>query len=137
MIREVHMGEFNVNKTDGGLEQTAGMPSEYPATQVMMSDGVTSVEEALDSVRYYSLNVPSTAIKTQWADPIYYVTMTLDAPENLTGKKVFMSFERTTEAMIIGWTTRVRSNGTKIEFSMCRADNSGTVSGKLHLIVKD
>lgn len=41
------MGEFNVNKSDGSLEQTAGMPSEYPATQVMMSDGVTSVEDAL------------------------------------------------------------------------------------------
>lgn len=38
------MGEFNVNKSNGSLEQTAGMPSEYPATQVMMSDGVTSVE---------------------------------------------------------------------------------------------
>lgn len=30
------MGEFNVNKTTGGLEQTAGMPDTYPATQVMM-----------------------------------------------------------------------------------------------------
>ena len=44
------MGEFNVDKTTGGLEQTAGMPSEYPATQVMMSDGVTSVEDALDGL---------------------------------------------------------------------------------------
>lgn len=44
------MGEFNVNKSDGSLEQTAGMPSEYPATQVMLSDGVTSVEDALDAV---------------------------------------------------------------------------------------
>lgn len=41
------MGEFNVNKSDGSLEQTAGMPSEYPATQVMMSDGVTSMEKQL------------------------------------------------------------------------------------------
>lgn len=44
------MGEFNVNKSDGSLEQTAGMPSEYPATQVMLSDGVTSVADALDAV---------------------------------------------------------------------------------------
>ena len=36
------MGEFNVDKTTGGLEQTAGMPETYPATQVMMSDDVTS-----------------------------------------------------------------------------------------------
>lgn len=45
------MGEFNVNKSDGILEQTAGMPSEYPATQVMMSDGVTSVEDALGNYK--------------------------------------------------------------------------------------
>lgn len=43
------MGEFNVNKSDGSLEQTAGMPSEYPATQVMLSDGVTSVEDRVDA----------------------------------------------------------------------------------------
>lgn len=44
------MGEFNVNKSDGSLDPTAGMPATYPAEQVMMSDGVTSVEEALDEV---------------------------------------------------------------------------------------
>lgn len=44
------MGEFNVDKTTGDLIDTAGMPSEYPATQVMMSDGVTSVEDALDEL---------------------------------------------------------------------------------------
>ena len=44
------MGEFNVNKSDGSLEQTAGMPETYPAEQVMMTDGVTSVEDALDGV---------------------------------------------------------------------------------------
>lgn len=44
------MGEFNVNKTTGGLDPTAGMPETYPADQVMMSDGVTSVEEAVDEL---------------------------------------------------------------------------------------
>lgn len=44
------MGEFNVNKSDGSLEQTAGMPDTYPAEQVMLSDGVTSVEDALDDI---------------------------------------------------------------------------------------
>lgn len=43
-------GEYNVDKTTGDLVPTAGMPSEYPATQVMMSDGETSVEEAVDEV---------------------------------------------------------------------------------------
>lgn len=42
-------GEYNVNRTTGSLEQTAGIPSEYPASQVMLSDGVTSVEDALDA----------------------------------------------------------------------------------------
>lgn len=41
------MGEFNINKSDGSLEQTAGMPDTYPAEQVMMSDG-TSVEDAIN-----------------------------------------------------------------------------------------
>ena len=44
------MGEFNVNKSDGSLNPTAGMPETYPAEQVMMSDGVTSVEEAVDGI---------------------------------------------------------------------------------------
>lgn len=44
------MGEFNVNKTTGGLNPTAGMPDTYPAEQVMMSDGTTSVEEAVNDV---------------------------------------------------------------------------------------
>lgn len=40
--KEEHMGEFNVNKTTGGLNPTAGMPDTYPAEQVMMPDGTTS-----------------------------------------------------------------------------------------------
>ena len=49
------MGEFNVKKSDGSLEQTAGMPETYPADQVMMSDGVTSVEDALDKLQIKSV----------------------------------------------------------------------------------
>ena len=129
------MGEFNVNKSDGSLEQTAGMPDTYPASQVTYGNG--SVKDALDSMRFYTINVPATAINTLWAGSIYYAEITLNAPENLTDKKVIMSFERTREAIIIGWSARVITNGTKISFTMCRADNAGTVSGKLHLIVKD
>jgi hypothetical protein len=44
------MGEFNVDKTTGGLNPTAGMPDTYPAEQVMMSDGVTSVEDVVDEI---------------------------------------------------------------------------------------
>lgn len=59
------MGEFNVNKSTGGLEQTAGMPSEYPATQVMLSDGVTSVEDAVDEISkigYFDCNISGSGI---------------------------------------------------------------------------
>ena len=45
------MGEFNVNKSDGSLNPTAGMPETYPADQVMLSDGVTSVEDKIGNVR--------------------------------------------------------------------------------------
>lgn len=50
------MGEFNVNKTTGGLNPTAGMPETYPAEQVMMSDGVTSVE---DRISANTMSVPT------------------------------------------------------------------------------
>ena len=38
-----------VDKQTGDRIPTAGMPETYPAEQVMMSDGVTSVEDALGS----------------------------------------------------------------------------------------
>lgn len=41
------MGEFNVDKTDGSLVQTAGIPDTYPASQVMLNDGSTSVQDAM------------------------------------------------------------------------------------------
>ena len=128
------------NVTDQVVSNKAAideLAESYPADKVMMSDGVTSVEDRLDGMRFYTVNVPDTAINTLWAGSIYYAEITLDAPENLTDKKVIMSFERTREAIIIGWSARIITNGTKISFTMCRADNSGTVSGKLHLIVKD
>lgn len=55
------MGEFNVNKTTGGLNPTAGMPDTYPAEQVMMSDGTTSVEDAVDgrTLHKISLTIPA------------------------------------------------------------------------------
>ena len=49
------MGEFNVDKTTGGLNPTAGMPETYPADKVMMSDGVTSVEDALDELMAFRM----------------------------------------------------------------------------------
>jgi hypothetical protein len=57
-------GEYNVNRTTGSLEQTAGMPSEYPATQVMMSDGVTSVEDAVGELNSSSSKKLKSGYKT-------------------------------------------------------------------------
>lgn len=54
------MGEFNVNKSDGSLEQTAGMPDTYPATQVMLSDGVTSVEDVLADTGWVQIGTTGT-----------------------------------------------------------------------------
>lgn len=49
------MGEFNVNKSDGSLEQTAGMPDSYPANQVTYNNTVsgltaTDVQGAVDEL---------------------------------------------------------------------------------------
>lgn len=66
------MGEFNVNKSDGSLNQTAGMPSEYPATQVMMSDGVTSVEDALNSLQVESGSFDFNASLFNTYKTVYY-----------------------------------------------------------------
>lgn len=49
------MGEFNINKSDGSLEQTAGMPETYPASQVTYGNG--SVEDALDGLQAWSEEV--------------------------------------------------------------------------------
>lgn len=74
------MGEFNINKSDGSLEQTAGMPSEYPATQVMMSDDVTSVEDALDEVVADAVKVYNNSYTTESIAPDTTKTVTVTLP---------------------------------------------------------
>lgn len=77
------MGEFNVNKSDGSLEQTAGMPSEYPATQVMMSDGVTSVEEKMDANNLgTSVNITSYTTTKYVAPSDGYLQLTATSSTN-------------------------------------------------------
>ena len=62
------MGEFNVNKSDGSLDPTAGMPDTYPAEQVMMSDGTTSVEEAMPKVTdWYTIPNDINVTSSGWA----------------------------------------------------------------------
>lgn len=130
------MGEFNVNKSTGGLEQTAGMPSEYPATQVMLSDGVTSVEDALDSVRYYNLDVPSTAINTAWGN-MYRGTVTIsNLSESLLNKKIIYSYIASNVNAILASAT-ISSDGYSITLTLTRPDSSYSTSGKLYLIVAD
>lgn len=76
------MGEFNVNKSDGSLEQTAGMPSEYPATQVMLSDDVTSVEDALDAVKNNSWVTLNANVKYRVTGGLVYIITNI---ENTSG----------------------------------------------------
>lgn len=58
-------GEYNVDKSTGDLVQTSGMPSEYPATQVMLSDGVTSVEDALEALNQeIIISITANGVKT-------------------------------------------------------------------------
>lgn len=71
------MGEFNVNKSDGSLEQTAGMPETYPATQVMMSDGVTSVEDALNGLQYENPSSKISATLESGLTKDYFIIRTL------------------------------------------------------------
>lgn len=62
------MGEFNVDKTTGGLNPTAGMPDTYPADQVMMSDGETSVEDALPKITdWYTIPNDINVTSSGWA----------------------------------------------------------------------
>jgi hypothetical protein len=67
------MGEFNVNKTDGSLEQTAGMPSEYPATQVMLSDGVTNVEDKLEDKATVTLSATNSTLEATVKNGILFI----------------------------------------------------------------
>lgn len=90
------MGEFNVNKSDGSLEQTAGMPSEYPATQVMMSDGTTSVEDALDAV------MPRTASGTTAAQLVSAINLLSEEQKDRCCIKITSSVGRHTLRRITG-----------------------------------
>lgn len=48
----------NVMRVDGGNVIDGTMPQTYPASNVMMSDGETSVEEAISDVDTYELTLP-------------------------------------------------------------------------------
>ena len=71
------MGEFNVNKSDGSLNPTAGMPDTYPATQVMMSDGVTSVEDAVDAVANNSWVTLNANVKYRVTGGLVYILINI------------------------------------------------------------
>lgn len=62
-------GEYNVNRSTGNLVLTAGVPTTYPASQVMMSDDVTSVESVLDglSASGYAISVNTNNVQKQTA----------------------------------------------------------------------
>lgn len=108
----------------------------YPAAKVMMSDGVTSVESVLNSVRYYSLDVPSTPINTAWGS-MYRGTVTIsNLPESLLNKKIIYSYIATDNNAISASAT-ISSDGYSITLTLIRPDSTYSTSGKLYLIVAD
>jgi hypothetical protein len=102
------MGEFNVDKTTGGLNPTAGMPDTYPATQVMMSDGVTSVEEAVDELaESYTL---------KWSGEKYATNETITIPNFDSTKKYLFVFRTFTVSGFVG-NFVVLGNQTKVQIT--------------------
>lgn len=60
------MGEFNVNKNDGSLVQTAGVPDTYPASQVTYED--TNLNDVLDTMKNHTIS-SSTAVTLTYNTP--------------------------------------------------------------------
>lgn len=85
------MGEFNVDKTTGGLDPTAGMPESYPASQVMMSDSVTSVEDAFAGIIAGTVSVTAesgaygyTNVTVPYGNTDYSVALSVEYAANFT-----------------------------------------------------
>lgn len=116
------MGEFNVNKSDGSLEQTAGMPSEYPATQVMLSDGVTSAESAIDGLTVVKIDEAV-------ANQTYQKQLT-----DLTNSYNSLSDRQKQRAYIMIGTTKFISISTEGQFMRHDASGSGLVATTLNCI---
>lgn len=128
------MGEFNVNKSDGSLEQTAGMPSEYPATQVMLSDGVTSVEDRIGDILFVEKSISNVPVNTAWGS-IFIGTEVVDITSlglSNAPDVVSVTFSPTLSValcMVAG------VNKNNILISLARAV-SGMVSGKIMIMLK-
>lgn len=60
-ITDTGGGEYNVNKSTGDLVQTSGMPSEYPATQVMLPSG-TSLANGVTMTKLWENPSPTQAM---------------------------------------------------------------------------
>jgi len=129
------MGEFNVNKSDGSLEQTAGMPSEYPATQVMLSDGVTSVQDRIGNILFVEKSISDVSVSTAWgslfmgSDVVSITDLGLShAPDVIS-----VTFSTTAQPVALCIVAGVTKN--IIPVSLVRA-TSGTVSGKIMIMLK-
>lgn len=129
------MGEFNVNKSDGSLEQTAGMPETYPAEQVMMSDGVTSVEDKIGNIFFIEKSVSNVTISSAWGS-LFSTNITVDISslELSNAPDVLSAVFSTTEAPVAICATG-SINKNNIVASLVRA-TSGTVSGKIMIMLK-
>ena len=129
------MGEFNVNKSDGSLEQTAGMPSEYPATQVMMSDGVTSVEDKIGNIYYVEKEISNVAVSTQWGS-VYISTENVDISGlgfNYAPDIIAVMFDTSAAPTAFCSVSNVSANTVPV--SLMRGTSS-TVTGKIRVMLK-
>lgn len=115
-------GEYNVDKSTGDLVQTSGMPSEYPATQVMMSDDVTSVEDAIDGLTVVKIDEAA-------ANQTYQKQLT-----DLTNSYNSLSDRQKQRAYIMVGTTKFITISAEGQFMHHDAGGSGLVATTLNCI---
>ena len=101
-----------------------------------LADGVTSVEDRVDSVRYYSLDVPSIEINAAWGNMYRGAVTISNLPESLLNKKIIYSYIASNINAILASAT-ISSDGYSISLTFMRPDSAYSTSGKLYLIVAD
>ncbi len=132
----------NVMRVDNGNVIDGVMPQTYPAEQVMMSDGVTSVEDAVDEVAekignifFIEKSVSNVSISNVWGS-LYSATEVVDISSlGLTNAPDVVSVEFSTTGAPVALCTAAAITKNSISISMIRG-TTGTVSGKIMLMLK-
>jgi hypothetical protein len=135
------MGEFNVDKTTGGLNPTAGMPDTYPAEQVMMSDGVTSVEDALDEliadkIIYVRRQVTNFQLQNEWWGNYIGEVNTDISSLALQNIPTIVSAIFVPSVSGTAWVTMNPSTKTNISVILVSPKQQATVTGEIIIGIK-